>query len=331
MTATGPGATGGEAGGVGMVTRGGRGSVVPPAEVRTYYDRPVIKPPLWTWEIPVYFFAGGVSGAAATIAVAAQMSGRTDLARAGRRVAAVAALTSPPLLISDLGRPERFHHMLRVIKPTSPMSIGSWTLAVFAPAAIGGALLDEVGWLRALRPVRPVADAVAFALGPYMTVYTAVLVADTAVPVWHEARRHLPALFAASSTAAGAAAVDLVHRGPRTTLPWLSAAAALGELVIDRSMRRRLGDLARPLTGGVAGRWHRAATVATAAGAVLGVVGQRRRSLRALGAACALAGSWCTRWAVVKAGRPSATDPSFTVGPQRERADRRAVDQDRAD
>lgn len=315
----------GGSGGAGTVTRGGRGSMVPAAELRSYYDRPVIKPPVWTWEIPVYFFTGGVSGAAATIAVAAQLSGRPDLARAGRRVAAATALTGPPLLISDLGRPERFHHMLRVIKPTSPMSIGSWTLAGFAPAAIGGALLDEVGWLRALRPLRPVADAVALALGPYMTVYTAVLVADTAVPVWHEARRHLPALFAASATAAGAAAVDLVHRGSATTLPWLSAAAALSELVIDRSMRDHLGDLARPLTEGTAGRWHRAATVSTAAGAVLGVLGRRRRSLRALGAVCAMVGSWCTRWAIVKAGTPSATDPAYTVGPQRERADRVAA------
>ena len=36
------------------------------------------------------------------------------------------------MLVLDLGDPLRFHHMLRVFKPSSPMSLGTWSLAAYS-------------------------------------------------------------------------------------------------------------------------------------------------------------------------------------------------------
>src|SRR4028118_1689221 len=101
----------------------------------TYYDLPLLKPPVWTWEVPVYFFVGGAAGAASVLGVAAQFSkGNEELVRDARWIALIGVAVSGPLLIPDLGRPERFLNMLRVFKPQSPMSVGVWTLAVFGGA-----------------------------------------------------------------------------------------------------------------------------------------------------------------------------------------------------
>lgn len=298
------------------VVRGGRGAVVPAAQVRTYYDQPVIKEPVWTWEIPWYFFTGGLAGAAATLAAAAQAAGHGDLARTARRVAVAATVPSPVLLVSDLGRPERFHHMLRVVKPTSPMSVGSWTLLLFSGASGGAFVLAELGRLPRLRAL---ADVVAGALGPVMATYTAVLFSDTAVPVWHEARRELPFVFAAGA-AASAGAATFALSGGSGPARGLAVGGAVAELVATGTMKRRLGALAEPYGHGDAGRFDRAATVLTVAGAAV-TAGGRRPWTRAVGAGLLLAGAVCERWAVYRAGFASARDPKYTVGPQRARVD----------
>ena len=100
----------------------------------SYYGRPILKAPVWTWEIPAYFFFGGMAGAAAPFALLSELRGDEALARRAWLVALAGAAASPPLLIADLGRPERFHRMLRVIKPTSPMSVGSWVLGASSTA-----------------------------------------------------------------------------------------------------------------------------------------------------------------------------------------------------
>ena len=100
----------------------------------SYYGRPILKAPVWTWEIPAYFFFGGMAGAAAPFALLSELRGDEALARRAWLVALAGAAASPPLLIADLGRPERFHRMLRVIKPTSPMSLGSWVLGASSTA-----------------------------------------------------------------------------------------------------------------------------------------------------------------------------------------------------
>lgn len=295
-----------------------RHSMVPEAEIRTYYDQPVIRGPVWTWEIPWYFFAGGLAGASAPLALAARATGRVDVARVLETAAAAGAAVSPILLVADLGRPDRFYNMLRVFKPSSPMSVGSWALAVFAPAAIGAALLDRLDWFPTARAVAGVAAAV---VGPMIATYTAVLFADTAVPVWHEAHRELPAVFAgsalASAGAAGVVGLAPESAGPARRALIAGAALELGAVI---AMERALGPLASPYRHGRAGGFAQVAKASTAGGAtVVATLGRTRRGAALSGAAAVLIGSVCERWAVFSAGRQSARDPRATVGPQRAR------------
>ncbi|MGH8901098.1 MAG: NrfD/PsrC family molybdoenzyme membrane anchor subunit [Egibacteraceae bacterium] len=285
--------------------------------VRTYYGRPVIKQPVWTLEIPWYFFSGGMAGAAATLAALARGKGNERLADAAGRVALAGVLVSPPLLVSDLGRPDRFHHMLRVFKPTSPMSVGSWILAVFAPTAGGAAVLSALRWCPRLARI---AEVIGGALGPLMSTYTAVLIANTAVPAWHEARKELPWVFAGGSAAsAGAATLLLVDAEEGAPARRLAVLGTVCELVAAELMERRLGELGEPYRIGTAGRLSKLATYTSVVGAgLLGLLG-RRRGVAAIGAALVLAGAAAQRWAVFKAGFASAQDPKYTVKPQRER------------
>ena len=281
-------------------------------EVRTYYDQPVLKEPVWKSEIPWYFFAGGIAGTAAPLAFGAGLRGNDALARRAWLVALTGASVAPVLLIKDLGRPERFYNMLRVFKVTSPMSVGSWALAAFGTATG----LSVLG----VRPARVAAAA----LGPVVSTYTAALVADTAIPVWHEARRELPLVFAASSAASAGAALTLVtparDAAPARRLAIAGAAAGLG---LMQTMERRLGELGQPYHEGDAARYGRAAKALTAAGAVaIAIVGRRSRAAGALGAAAVLAGAASERWSIFRAGFQSARDPKYVVKPQRERADR---------
>ena len=112
----------------------------------SYYGRPILKEPVWTWEIPAYFFFGGMAGAAAPFALISELRGDEALARRAWLVALAGVAASPPLLIADLGRPERFHHMLRVLKPTSPMSIGSWVLGASSTAIAFANARSLYGW-----------------------------------------------------------------------------------------------------------------------------------------------------------------------------------------
>ncbi|MDQ6696974.1 MAG: polysulfide reductase NrfD [Actinomycetota bacterium] len=295
-----------------------RHAMVPAAEVRSYYDHAVIREPVWTWEIPSYFFAGGLAGAAAPLALAARMTDRPELARVLETAAAAGAAISPILLVADLGRPSRFYNMLRVFKPSSPMSVGSWALAVFAPAAIGTAALDQLGWLP---PVRMVAGVTAALLGPFIATYTAVLFADTAVPIWHEAHRELPAVFAgsalASAGAAGVIGLPVSLAGPARRALLAGAAAELTAVV---AMERTLGPLASPYQEDPARRFAHAARWGTAGGAALvATVGRSRRWAAMSGGAAVMVGSLCERWAVFAAGRQSARDPRATTAPQRAR------------
>src|SRR5690349_11627431 len=137
--------------------------------VRSYYGHPVIKEPTWTWEIPCYFFTGGVAGASAVLSSAAKLFGNDKLSRVALYVGAVADAVSPVLLISDLGRPERFHHMLRVFKVTSPMNIGAWILTFAGGASNTAAVLELFG---ILKPVKILAEVVAALFGPPLATYT---------------------------------------------------------------------------------------------------------------------------------------------------------------
>jgi formate-dependent nitrite reductase membrane component NrfD len=291
------------------------------SEVRSYYGRPVIKEPTWTWEIPAYFFTGGLSGASSVLSLFARFSGNAKLARAALYAGAAADLASPPLLVADLGRPERFHHMLRVFKVSSPMNVGAWILLVNGGASISAAALETLGLLA---PLRGLAELVSGLSGPPLATYTGVLLADTAVPVWHEARRELPWLFGASAAAsAGAAACMLLDPNDAGPARRLAVGAVAAEGAVMQAMERRLGEVGEVYKQEAAGTFARAAkALATGGAALVATRGRRSRRAAALGGALICAGEVCLRFSVFKAGFQSARDPKYTVRPQRERADR---------
>jgi formate-dependent nitrite reductase membrane component NrfD len=293
-------------------------------EMRSYYGRPVLKEPVWQREIPWYLFTGGLGGGSAVLSTVARIAGNERLARRSIYIGAASDALSPLLLIADLGRPERFLNMLRVFKVTSPMSVGSWILAVSSGASSLSAFLHAI---RRLRRLSDAARAVAAASGAPLAVYTATLISDTAIPVWHEARRELPFLFGSSALAsAGAAAVIAVPPAEAGPARRLAAGGALVENALMLAMERRLGMLGEPYHEGEAGRYGRIAKTCTLAGAAI-VAGRGRKSRRAAvaGSALVLAGEAALRWSVFKAGFQSARDPKYTVLPQRERARRRGT------
>ncbi|MGY4908598.1 NrfD/PsrC family molybdoenzyme membrane anchor subunit [Micromonospora aurantiaca (nom. illeg.)] len=317
---------------------GGEQLNVPPAEFTSYYGRPILKPPVWRWDIAAYLFTGGLAAGSSLLAAGGQLTGRPALRRAGRVTALAAVGASTYFLVNDLGRPSRFHHMLRVAKVTSPMSVGTWILSVFGPAAGVAAiaeaapLLPERGVLglgrRLLPPAGHAAGVVAAVTAPALATYTGVLLADTAVPSWHEAYPELPAIFAGSALASGAG-VGLVaapgaQAGPARRL---AVAGAAMELWGSHRVENRLGLLSEPYTRGTPGKLLRAGRALTAAGVVGALVGRRSRVLSALSGGALIAASVCTRFGIFHGGVASARDPRYTVVPQRERADRRAADQ----
>ena len=299
----------------------GRGEtpMVPDATPRSYYGQPVIKPPVWEPDVGVYLFTGGLAAGAGMLTAAARRTGNDALARRGSMIAMAGAAVSPVLLIRDLGRPARFHHMLRVLKVTSPMNLGTWILSAFGSAS-GVAVGCEV--LGVLPRLRDGAELAMGALGPALATYTAVLLADTAVPVWHQARRELPFVFAASAaTSAGAGATLLTPTAANGPARRLCVGGAVAELAATELMQRRLGELGRPYREGEPGRAARLARGLTASGAALVALSGRRRLPAAVGSGALLAGAMSMRWSVFRAGFASATDPAFTVGPQRSRLD----------
>ncbi|WP_067793979.1 NrfD/PsrC family molybdoenzyme membrane anchor subunit [Actinomadura formosensis] len=308
--------------------RGGRGekAMVPEAEFTSYYGKPILNPPVWkALDIAGYFFLGGLAGAGSVLAAGAQLTGRPATARA-LKISSLAAIGgSAAMLIHDLGRPGRFFNMLRVMKPTSPMSVGSWLLAAYGPAAGAAAVLDVAGRFPRLGGA---ATAGAAVLGPAVAAYTAVLAADTAVPAWHEAHRELPFVFVGSAAAA-AAGMAMVVAPVRETGPMRTAAvfgSAL-ELAAAKVLERRAGLAAEPYKRGGAGRLMRAGEVLAAAGTAGGVLlGGRSRAAAVVSGAALLAGSACTRFGVFQAGMQSARDPKYTVVPQRERLNARAAE-----
>ena len=284
----------------------------------SYYGRPVLKEPVWQPEIPAYFFTGGLAGASSVLSLAARIGGNETLARRSLYLGALADLVSPALLISDLGRPERFLNMLRVFKVTSPMSVGSWILFVSGSATSTAALLE---WAGRLKPVKYAAELVSSAVGAPLSVYTGTLVADTAIPVWHEARHELPFLFGASAAAsAGAAAAIAVPVAEAAPARRLALGGALVENVIMQVMEKRLGFIGEPYREGEAGKYAKAAKACTLGGAaLLATLGRKSRFAAAAGGGLVLAGEAALRWSVFKAGFQSARDPKYTVKPQRDR------------
>jgi formate-dependent nitrite reductase membrane component NrfD len=285
----------------------------------SYYGKPIINPPVWEeLDIAGYLFTGGLAGASSILAAGAQLTGRPALARRAKLCATGAIGTSLVALIHDLGRPARFINMLRVLKPTSPMSVGTWILAAYTPLNVVSTASELLR--RAPRAGRA-AGTGAGVLGSAVATYTAALVADTAVPAWHGGRRELPFVFAGSAASA-AAGFGLAAAPRRETGPAVRMAAigVAGELVAEQLMERRLGVVAETLHEGTAGRRLKAAQALSAAGALAAVALARRSRVVAVASGAALlSGSALTRFGLFEAGMQSARDPKYTVEPQRER------------
>ncbi|WP_211310528.1 NrfD/PsrC family molybdoenzyme membrane anchor subunit [Thermasporomyces composti] len=296
---------------------------MPPATFRSYYGRPILKEPPWKVpDVPLYLFLGGLAGASASAAALADLTRRPELARVSRYAAAVASSSSVLALIHDLGRPRRFLNMLRVLKPTSPLSVGSWILAPFSAVAATAAASELTGvlprWGRA-------AGMVAGVLGPAMSTYTSVLLANTAVPAWHEYYPELPFAFGGSAlaTAGGAAllATPLAESGPARRMAVVGAGMELAAL---RRIERRGGIVGEPYRTGLPRRLFTAGRALTSVGAGLALTGRRTRAATVAAGVALLAGGLCMRFGVFYAGRASARDPKYVVLPQRERRRRHA-------
>ena len=183
-----------------------------------YYGEAVVKPPVWTWEIPLYFFVGGAAGMAPLIACAGLFLGQLDLMRAALWIAAAGAIISPILLIMDLGRPMLFLNMLRVFKYRSPMSVGAWILSLFGAFAVPACLLLELYVNDAFAPlVAPLVLSVAAVLtigaaisGLGLATYTGVLLGATAIPAWFLHRIFLPMHFGTAGLGCAAAILELL-------------------------------------------------------------------------------------------------------------------------
>ncbi|MEO3787717.1 NrfD/PsrC family molybdoenzyme membrane anchor subunit [Actinocorallia sp. B10E7] len=297
--------------------RGGERTVVPDAEFASYYGRPILKRAPWAAsDIAGYFFLGGLAGASSVLAAGADAAGRRHLATVSKLGALGAIGVSTALLIHDLGVPSRFPHMLRVFKPTSPMNTGSWLLAVYGPSA-GFAALTHV--TRLFPRLGATSTSLAALTGPAVATYTAVLLADTAVPTWHESHRELPFVFAGSSMcAATGLALALLSPARHGSVRTTALLGGLIELAASRRMRRRLGLLAEPYRRGRAGLLTLAAETLTLLGALTAPTARTRKAGLLCGGSLLL-GSALTRFAVLEAGRACADDPKYTVLPQRRR------------
>jgi hypothetical protein len=312
--------------------------MVPDAEFSSYYGRPVVKPAPWGHEVAAYLFLGGVAGGSGLLAAGAQLTGRTKLRRNTRLTGLVAVMLGAVALVKDLGRPERFVNMLRTIKLTSPMSLGSWILSFFS-AGLGVAAASEVdrmtGERLPLGPLRPVLRAVegpaglaAALFAPPLAVYTAVLLADTATPTWNAAHEDLPFVFVSSASlaASGLAMVTtpVAEAGPARKLAVLGV---IGDLVATKVMERRMDPVvAEPLHHGSPGEMLRWSERLVIAGGLGTLFGGRNRAVAAVSGLALATASALTRFGVFEAGKESARHPRYTMEPQKRRlAARRAA------
>jgi len=302
--------------------------MVPRAEFGSYYGRPVLKPPVWDWRVAAYLFTGGLSAGSAVLAAGADLTGRLRLRRSAVLGSFGSLLASVGLLVADLGRPERFHHMLRVAKPTSPMSVGTWVLTAFGPGVSVAAAHELLPRrLRRTRPgrllgrvSRPAAVSSAV-VAPALASYTAVLLSQTAVPAWHEAHRQLPFVFTGSAAAgAGGLGMALAPVSDAAPARCYAVYGAVTEIVAARVLEARLGLVREAYRTGRAHRlrtWSERLTATGLLGTVL--VAPRSRSAAVASGLALLAGSALQRLGVFEAGVASTRDPKYVVVPQRQR------------
>ncbi len=304
-------------------------------EQTTYYDIPLLQKPHWGWEIEWYFFIGGIASGSAILSALSDVIGDPDdapIVRLGRYAATLGGAISGVLLIKDLGRPERFLNMMRIVKLKSPMSVGVYALTAFS--ALSGVMLARQAKADGLLPFDPAAWLPRTPLnlawagsGALLGSYTGVLIGATAIPVWFAGSRHIPAIFVCSATSTACAftlAVLTLLPGTKTAslrkIERLEIFAATLELALLRDYRVRAGALGNPLFTGRIGHTLRLATelAGIVAPVVLNLPGALARGEHAgtfarartlLAAGLTLAGGLALRQCVLRAGKVSAADP----------------------
>lgn len=290
------------------------------AQLTSYYGRPIIKPPPWTWEVPLYLFVGGLAGASAVLAFAGKL-GRADLVFVPTAlwIAVVGAALSALLLISDLGRPWRFFNMLRVFKWRSPMSVGAWLLTAFGALATAALLAERARFADApptstLVMISTLDSAISWTtlasaavLGALVATYTGVLLSVTVVPAWRAHAGLLPLHFGVAALGSAAAMLEILLPGiPLDALNWIGLLVASVETVLAVWTEvRGQGASDRALRRGPTGRLVRTAYALVGPAALL----LRLSGWRAAAAAVFLVGAVLSRFAWVAAGRASARDP----------------------
>jgi formate-dependent nitrite reductase membrane component NrfD len=298
-----------------------------------YRDIPILKQPTWHNEVAAYFFFGGISAGAAMLGSLADTVGgerHKRLARTAHYVSFATLLPCPPLLIDDLGMPQRFHHMMRIFKPSSPMNLGSWALLTHGAGATVtvGRMLAEEGKLPLISGLaRLVPERLLAALGMpssfVLAGYTGVLLGTTSIPVWQTSPL-LGALFMSSSFSTGIAATSLVGmlaghetEEQETELATLSLACGLTEAAVLAGYVVTTGKAAKPLMRGKSGILMAGAVAGLAAATLLEgfslAGGRHHRTLSLAASVAALASGAMLRWGIVGAGTTSAADREGTI------------------
>jgi hypothetical protein len=306
-------------------SRRGEQLMVPAAGLTSYYGKPVLNRPVWeSPDIPGYLFLSGLAGAASLLGAGGQLTGRPALARAAKTSAFGAGCLSLAALIHDLGRPARFLHMLRVVKVTSPMNVGSWLLGGYVPAAGVAAVSALTGRMPRLGTAATAGSAL---LGPAVAAYTAALISDTAVPAWHDAYPEMPFVFTGSGAMA-AGGLGMLAAPPHENAParYLALLGLALEASAFERMKHRIGMVAEPYHSGRGGAYIKAGQVLSLAGLAGTLLGRRSRAISGLSGAAFMAASAATRWEIFHAGLASADDPRYTVIPQRHRTGARQAE-----
>jgi hypothetical protein len=287
-----------------------------------YYGQPIIKPPVWTWEVGLYFFVGGTAGMSGVLALAGVLTGHSlAFVRTALLVAFAGAILSPALLIADLGRPARFLNMLRVFKWRSAMSMGVWTLVTFGGFATTAVLLTLAlphlaradGAPTALRAVLSVLIAGTAASGAVLATYTGVLLGATAVPVWSSHHRLLPFHFGIVALGSASAVLELLgfHMA---ALQGIGLAVSAIETAVGVWLElTRSNAQARVLAHGESGLLMRTAGLLTGPSALV----LRLAGWWQLAAVSFLIGAVLSRYGWLHAGRASARDPEETLALQK--------------
>jgi len=289
----------------------------------TYYDRPLLKEPIWEWAIPLYYYAGGLTGASLVLGAAAQLTGSKKLELLIRRchwIGFFGAGISGGLLIYDLGRPSRFLNMLRVFRPTSPMNIGAWILT-----GVGGTATGTILFRGRARFLGGLGEAFGFTsglLGMGLATYTGVLLGNSAIPLWQESRRVLPMLFGSSAMASVGSAFEMLvensqQRRITRTFGILGQVAEVGAAIVMEKQASVVPRVGRPLKKGLSGAMWKTAALLTTGSIIIGILPKRTRSKRIAAGVLGTVGSLLMRFAVQHAGVVSSRDARASFHQQR--------------